>query len=172
MLTAQETCDWFVQGEVESVVDDWRQELPASFRLTDVEADADTVAWWTRYCADVAVTLELLLAHYPALFQPGTTVAALLQDDAPLDLFLTITGAGAGIADGRWDRLVQTTNQEGETMDYFPFLIQLLKARLRLWADDTGGGLLVDRFRDNAEAWVQQNGYAQKAPREPRSEHG
>lgn len=64
------------------------------------------------------------------------------DEDAAYNIYMTLTGAGVGIWDGRWDDLYEQADLEA--------LQRHLKRELGSYADDTGGGSFTEAFRTAA----------------------
>ena len=71
-------------------------------------------------------------------FPPAEDIV--VGDEEYLDIYHTLTGAGVGIWDGRWDHYYPTADWEALSNCY--------EAKLGKFADSTGGGSLEDAMRE------------------------
>lgn len=74
-------------------------------------------------------------------FPPAQPIV--VDEDTYLDIYHTLSGAGAGIWDGRWDHYYP-----GYSRDQWQALIQCYRAKLRRFVDETGGGSLPMAISD------------------------
>lgn len=114
--------------------------------LVEMEAEAldlDTDLDYSRYPSSLEeVASDFDNAITDALLEWDEDAPVLDEASTPLDVYLTITGSGAGIWDGRWDEFYT----ESELKE----LTAHLKKRLSKWADDTGGGRFNEALMDAA----------------------
>ncbi len=87
-----------------------------------------------RYKKEVDDAVESCSRSFP----PAEDIV--VGDEEYLDIYHTLTGAGVGIWDGRWDHYYPTADWEALSNCY--------EAKLGKFADSTGGGSLEDAMRD------------------------
>lgn len=119
----------------------------------EVKAKLRVTPELSRAVSEYEVALRWTLDEVVMRFPPndGATSEELYDDNAPYLVLMTLRGEGVGIWDGDWDAHYDS-EQVRKVGD-------LLKRKLSMYADETGGGKVEDALRDAVWEAAKEAGY-------------
>lgn len=91
---------------------------------------------------------EVVMRHPP---NDGASAADLYADNAPYLVLMTLQGQGVGIWDGDWDSHYDQSQIKN--------VERTLKNKLKMYADDTGSGKIVEALNDAVYDAMREAGY-------------
>jgi len=96
-----EAPDETMRGEGARAV--WEEALRDMRKSTSYPVPSRVHRWWGTWRAECGRFMQRYAKRYPMDFHEGGQSALDLDEDTPFHLYLTFTGEGSGIWDGRWD---------------------------------------------------------------------
>ncbi|MCP4244646.1 MAG: hypothetical protein GY772_29235 [bacterium] len=81
----------------------WEEALRDMRKSTSSPVSPEVLQWWAKWRLVCRRFMQQYAKRHPLDFHEGGRGALDLDEDTPFHLYLTLTGEGAGIWDGRWD---------------------------------------------------------------------